>query len=125
MISVLTYLSCAGLQSFKRSQMQILSRSLMQISFTAAISVLIVLALSSLLCAAPPQTGADTYKAKCATCHGADGSGSSPMGQRLKVRDLRSPEVQKQSDEELIAIITKGKPPMPGYGNTLKSDDIH
>lgn len=69
--------------------------------------------------------GADTFKSKCATCHGPDGSGSTPMGQRLKVRDLRSPDVQKQSDADLTAIITNGKPPMPTYGKTLSAADIH
>lgn len=74
---------------------------------------------------AAPASGADTFKAKCATCHGPDGSGNTAMGQRLKVRDLRSPDVQKQTDDELTAIITKGKPPMPAYGKTLTPADIH
>jgi hypothetical protein len=46
------------------------------------------------------------------------------MGQKMKVRDLRSPDVQKQSDDELTAIITKGKPPMPAYGKSLGAADI-
>jgi cytochrome c6 len=76
--------------------------------------------------AAPDQNaGATTFKAKCATCHGPDGSGSTPMGQRMKVRDLRSGDVQKQSDDELAQIITNGKPPMPAYGKTLTAADIH
>ena len=74
---------------------------------------------------AAPASGADTFKAKCATCHGQDGSGSTAMGQKMKVRDLRSPEVQKQTDDELTAIITHGKPPMPAYGKTLTAAEIH
>jgi len=73
---------------------------------------------------AAPAAGADTFKAKCAGCHGADGSGNTPMGQRMKVRDLRSAEVQKQSDAELTSIVTNGKPPMPGYGKSLAAGDI-
>jgi mono/diheme cytochrome c family protein len=46
------------------------------------------------------------------------------MGQKLKVKDLRSPEVQKQTDDDLTAIITNGKSPMPAYGKTLSSGDI-
>jgi mono/diheme cytochrome c family protein len=46
-------------------------------------------------------------------------------GQKMKVRDLRSPDVQKQTDEELTTIIKNGKPPMPAYGKTLTSADIH
>ena len=70
-----------------------------------------------------PASGADTFKAKCATCHGPDGSGNTPMGQKMKVRDLRSSDVQKQSDDELAAIIANGKPPMPAYSKSLTAAD--
>ena len=73
---------------------------------------------------APASSGADTFKAKCAMCHGPDGAGSTPMGQRFKIRDLRSPDVQKLTDSELTAIIANGKPPMPAYGKTLTVADI-
>jgi len=76
------------------------------------------------LAPADEGAGANTFKTKCATCHGPDGSGNTPMGQRMKVRDLRSAEVQKQTDDELASIIGKGKPPMPAYGKTLSPDDI-
>ncbi|MFY9611530.1 MAG: cytochrome c [Blastocatellia bacterium] len=65
---------------------------------------------------------AATYKAKCATCHGADGSGQTPAGKGLKCRDLRSAEVQGQSDAQLLAIVTKGKSKMPGFEKTLGAD---
>ena len=74
--------------------------------------------------AATPASGADTFRAKCAACHAPDGSGNTPMGQKMKIRDLRSPEVQKQSDDELGNIIRNGKPPMPGYGKSLSATDI-
>src|SRR5581483_1276562 len=73
---------------------------------------------------APPPSGADTFKAKCAMCHGPDGAGNTPMGQRLKIRDLRSPDVQKQSDADLTVIITNGKSPMPAYGKSLSAAEI-
>lgn len=63
--------------------------------------------------------GAATYKAKCASCHAADGSGSTAAGKSLKVRDLRSADVQKQSDDQLYSIIANGKGKMPGYEKTL------
>jgi mono/diheme cytochrome c family protein len=95
------------------------------ISAITLLPVLLIAAAS--LSAGPPadeSAGASTFKAKCATCHGPDGSGSTPMGQRMKVRDLRSPEVQKQTDDELGAIITNGKPPMPGYGKILTPEEM-
>lgn len=74
---------------------------------------------------AAPASGADTFKAKCAMCHGADGSGNTPMGKRFHISNLGSPEVQKKSDADLTAIITNGKPPMPAYGNSLGAAEIH
>jgi mono/diheme cytochrome c family protein len=68
--------------------------------------------------------GAALYKTKCAMCHGADGSGKTPAGLKLKVRDLQSPEVQKQSDADLAAGIGKGKGKMPPFGKTLSEDQI-
>ena len=65
-----------------------------------------------------------TYKAKCAMCHGPDGAAATPTGKSLKIRDLRSPEVQKQSDADLNGIIDKGKNKMPAFGKSLKPDEI-
>ena|SRR5579863_3113445 len=89
----------------------------------AALIVGTICGIGSRSYSAPPP-GADTFKAKCAMCHGPDGAGNTPMGQRLKIKDLRSPEVQKQTDAELTAIIANGKPPMPAYAKTLSADDI-
>ena len=72
--------------------------------------------------AGAPAAAADaahTYKAKCASCHGADGGGATAAGKAMKLRDLRSPEVQKLTDAELLAFIAKGKGKMPGYEKTL------
>lgn len=80
---------------------------------------------SSSAFSSPAASGADLYKSKCAMCHAPDGSGNTPMGQKLKVKDLRSSDVQQQSDDQLSAFITNGKPPMPAYGKTLSAGDIH
>ena len=64
------------------------------------------------------------YKSKCATCHGVDGKGDTPVGKKLGARDFGSPEVQKETDDELIEITTKGKNKMPAYGKSLKPDEI-
>ena len=70
----------------------------------------------------PAGEGAGTYKAKCVACHGADGSGNTTAGKSLKARDLRSAEVQKQSDDQLFNLIAKGKGKMPGYEKTLGAE---
>jgi mono/diheme cytochrome c family protein len=68
--------------------------------------------------------GAATYKAKCASCHGADGKGQTPMGKKMNLRDLGSPEVQKQTDKELYDWTAVGKGKMPGYKDKLTDAEI-
>ena len=70
------------------------------------------------------QDAAGTYKAKCSACHGADGKGDTPIGKKMGMKDLASPEVQKMSDDELAAIITDGKDKMPSYKKSLKPEQI-
>jgi cytochrome c6 len=81
---------------------------------------------AALLIATPlrAQTAETTYKAKCAVCHGADGKGDTPMGKKLGAHDFRSPEVTKQTDDQLAEVIAKGKNKMPGYEKSLKPDQI-
>lgn len=70
-----------------------------------------------------PADGAALYKAKCAMCHGTDGTGKTPMGQKLNIRDLHSAEVQKQSDADLTQVIAQGKGKMPAF-KTFNSDQV-
>jgi mono/diheme cytochrome c family protein len=73
---------------------------------------------------AQAQDPASLYKSKCAVCHSADGSGSSPAGKAMKVPDLRSEAVQKQSDAQLTDIVTNGNKQMPAYKDKLSADEI-
>ena len=70
------------------------------------------------------QSAGDIYKTKCAICHGASGAGDTAMGKNLKVRDLSSADVQKQSDAELAAVIKNGKGKMPKYEGKLTDQQI-
>lgn len=70
-------------------------------------------------------SAADNYKAKCQMCHGATGAGDTPAGKSMKARPLNSPEVVKQSDEELAAIIRNGKNKMPAYKGKLTDAEIN
>ncbi|MGE5323622.1 MAG: c-type cytochrome [Actinomycetota bacterium] len=72
------------------------------------------------------QSPAETlFKSKCAACHGADGQGNVPMGKKLGAHNLKSPEVQTQSDAQLAAVVTKGQNHMPAYGGKLSADQIN
>jgi cytochrome c6 len=81
------------------------------------------LLLSSASARAADDAGA-LYKTKCAACHGPDGKGETAIGKTNKIRDLASADVQKQSDDELAGVITTGKGKMPGYGKSLKPEQI-
>ena len=70
------------------------------------------------------DAGTDVYKSKCAGCHGPDGKGETVVGKTMKVKDLGSADVQKQSDADLTTIIEKGKKPMPSYEGKLTQDQI-
>ncbi|MBI3649611.1 MAG: cytochrome c [Acidobacteria bacterium] len=74
--------------------------------------------------AAVAVDGATTFKTKCAACHALDGSGTTAFGKANKLRDLRSEEVQSQSDEQLTQIIGKGKGKMPGYEKSLGGEEV-
>jgi cytochrome c6 len=95
-------------------------------SMSKMICLAIVVAAPVLLCARTRADGksAATYKAKCGTCHGADGKGDTPAGKGTKVRSFTDPEVVKATDENLAGIIEKGKGKMPGYGKSMKPDEI-
>lgn len=91
--------------------------------FRASLVVLAIAFVMSTVAFAADAT-ADVYKAKCASCHGADGKGDTPAGAKLKVKDLASDEVQKQSDADLAGVIEKGKKPMPGYEGKITKEQV-
>ena len=66
-----------------------------------------------------------TFAAKCAMCHGKNGSGDTPMGKNMKVPDLRSKAVQSKSDADLHNSIAKGKGIMPAYASQLSKEEIN
>jgi cytochrome c6 len=67
---------------------------------------------------------ADLFKSKCAMCHGPDGAGKTMMGEKLKIPDLQSADVQKKTDADLKTIIAKGKDKMPAYDAKLSKEQI-
>lgn len=96
-------------------------------------SVIIIAAAFVTLVVVADRAAADSgpdaakiFKSKCATCHGANGNGDTTMGKKLKARDLRSAEVQKQSDQELYDWVANGKEKtkMPAYKAKMSKEDI-
>jgi len=84
----------------------------------------ILLTLAFCAFSATAQDAPSLYKTKCAMCHGADGKGDTPVGKSTGVRSFASPEVQKESQAELVQITSKGKGKMPAYENKLTEAQI-
>jgi mono/diheme cytochrome c family protein len=58
-------------------------------------------------------------------CHGQDGAGNTAKGRKLKVKNLRSPEVQKLSEAEMTDIVANGKgKDMDGFQKELGPDMV-
>ena len=67
--------------------------------------------------------GDKIYADQCLSCHAKDGSGSTPRGKAMKVPDLRTPQVQKKTDAELIDGIVKAKA-HTGFRKKLGGEEI-
>lgn len=91
---------------------------------TLASLLTILMLVASVASASPAPGAAELYKSKCATCHGADGTGQTAVGKSMKIRDLTSADVQKQTDADLQKIITDGKGKMTGFKSKLSVADI-
>jgi mono/diheme cytochrome c family protein len=91
-------------------------------SFT--VLVVAVLLVAALPCVSLAADGAAVFKSRCSPCHGADGSGNTPMGKKVGAKALGSPEVQKLADAELQKTVASGKNKMPEFGSKLSAQQI-
>jgi mono/diheme cytochrome c family protein len=77
--------------------------------------------------AADAAAGKAAYDKSCKSCHGPDGAGNPAVAKMMKVdmRDLKSPDVQAMSDDDLKKIVTDGKGKMkPVAGASGSAADI-
>lgn len=75
-----------------------------------------------------------TWKAKCASCHGADGKAQTEQGKKMKIADMSTAEWQgKITDDKIKAAIVDGvkrtapdgtKQEMEAYKSKLRPDQI-
>ena len=70
-------------------------------------------------------SGEDTYKSKCAICHGADGMAVTPVGKSMKIPAFNDPSVAKMSEADLTNVTKNGKGKMPGYAGKLTDPQIN
>jgi mono/diheme cytochrome c family protein len=72
----------------------------------------------------------ENWDQHCAKCHSADGSGSTKMGKKLKVKDYTDAKVQAEFTDEQLAKVTlegatkDGKELMKGYKEDLSPADV-
>ena len=86
-----------------------------------ALGIAALVLTASLLAA---ENGQELFQGKCAMCHGADGRGNTRLAQKMGVKDLRAPEVQKESDTALSEAIAKGKGKMPPQASKLTKEQM-
>ena len=96
------------------------SRSSKRIDVVGVALAMLALAVTSIAA----DEDVNLFKSKCAMCHGPDGTGKTIMGEKLKIPDLHSADVQKKSDADLKTIITKGKNKMPAYETKLSKEQV-
>ncbi len=84
-------------------------------------TILLAAALASPIFA---QSGADTYKTRCAMCHGPDGTATTPMAKMMKIPSFKSLEVVKALDASLVDVTKDGKGKMPAYSGKLTDGQI-
>lgn len=85
------------------------------------LSVMVMMAATTMGTAFAQSSGADTYKAKCLMCHAADGTASGPAGKAMNVPSFKA---SKQSAAEMIAETKVGKGKMPAFNGKLTDPQI-
>jgi cytochrome c6 len=85
---------------------------------------LLLVVVSSWLQAQESTPGAGIFKSKCVICHGADGTGNTPLGKQLQAANLGSKDVQKMSNAELHKVVHDGRANMPPFADQLSDEQI-
>ena len=74
--------------------------------------------------AAAQGDGQKIFDSTCAKCHGADGTGNTPVGKAVGAKDLGSAEAKKMTDADIHTQIEQGKGNMPPFGGSLNKAQI-
>ena len=68
--------------------------------------------------------GWDTYKAKCQSCHGAEGTPNPGIAKAMGVKPANDPSVKSISEAQMIADTANGKGKMPAFKGKLSDQEI-
>jgi cytochrome c6 len=89
-----------------------------------AIAIAFTFAVSSWAQTSEKAESVALFKKNCAMCHGADGTGNTPMGKMEHIVNLHSPQVQSMTEAQLVTVIENGKAKMPAFKTKLKPEQI-
>jgi mono/diheme cytochrome c family protein len=70
------------------------------------------------------SSGEATYKAKCQSCHGAEGTPNPGIAKAMGVKPASDPSVKSETEAQMITITTDGKGKMPAYKGKLTDPQI-
>jgi cytochrome c6 len=93
-------------------------------SLTALVFSGVMLFSVSNLAWSADSPGGTIFKSKCVLCHGADGTGNTPLGKQLQAADLHSADVQKHTNAELHKVVHDGQTNMPPFADQLSDEEI-
>ncbi len=69
-------------------------------------------------------SGEATYKAKCQSCHGAEGMPNPGIAKAMGVKPASDPSVKSETEAQMITITTDGKGKMPAYKGKITDPQI-
>ena len=98
-------------------------------SLMIAQSLLLPVMYSSAAQAADAKT-VRTWKAKCASCHGAEGKGDTEQGVKMNLPDMSKPQWQKENSDEkmkqaiLNGVKKEGTEGMDAYKDVLSPEQV-
>ncbi|HEX4758875.1 MAG TPA: cytochrome c [Terracidiphilus sp.] len=91
---------------------------------TTGISLIAIMASMTMTAAFAQSSGADVYKTKCQSCHGAAGVPSAGMAKAMGVKPATDPAVKSQTEAKMIAVTTNGAGKMPAFKGKLTDAQI-
>jgi len=94
------------------------------LAFSVFCMLAVLIACASLEAEENSSPGEAMFKRKCVLCHGADGSGNTPLGKQLQAANLGSKEVQKLTVTEMRKQVHDGRANMPAFGDQLSDEEI-
>ena len=96
----------------------------MKAPLTATVLGALLLAVAPMTTFSQSAAVSDLFVQKCALCHGKDGAGQTIKGKKLKLKDIRSAEVQKLTDAQMTDLMVKGKGDMQSYAKELSAQQM-